>query len=135
MRVQLTITTIFLTAISLFGQNKPIVIEPDYWNMLLQWVVFFGFMVILVLPALLYKKLARKFNKKGWLYFILGLIVGLIGLTVVHLYARVVNHFTGSDLSEGTRYSWLLSMYLVGYLYVWAAYKILLSLLNKQVRK
>lgn len=112
--------------------EKPIVIEPDYWGVLVQWVVFFGFFAILILPAFLYKKLARRFNKKGWLYFIWGLAVGVIGLNVVHLYARFVTHFTSPTLSEVARYSWLLSMYLLGYVFVWAAYNMLLAYLIKQ---
>jgi hypothetical protein len=107
--------------------NQPTIIEDDYLGALLQWVVFFGFVSILILPALLYKKVAKKFNKKGWLYFIIGLVVGFIGLSVVQLYARVVKQLASPDNFQADRYYWLVSMYVVGYLYVWLAYKVLLA--------
>jgi hypothetical protein len=108
------------------------VIEPDYWGALVQWVLFFGFFTILILPAFLYKKLARRFNKKEWLYFVWGIPVGVLGLNFVHLYARFVNHYAPPDLFERARYLWLLSMYVMGYLFVWGAYKMLLAHLIKK---
>ena len=113
-------------------ETKPIIIEPDYWGVLVQWLVFFGFFAILILPAFLYKNLAKKFNKKVWLYFILGLIVGVIGLMVVHLFARCVQYFNPGDLSESARYFWLALMYFVGYLFVWFAYRMLLAFLSNR---
>ena len=112
--------------------NKHIIIEPDYWGVLVQWVVLFGFLMIIILPGFLYKKLAKRFNKKGPLYFILGLGVGVVGLGVVHLYARLVNNFFSPYLSEKEKYPWLLSMYLLGYLFVWAAYRLTLAFFIKQ---
>jgi hypothetical protein len=57
----------------------------------------------------------------------LGLVVGVIGLSVVQLYARFVHRFLSSNFSEGKRYFLLLSMYVVGYLFVCAAYRLLKS--------
>lgn len=106
--------------------------EPDYWGVLVQWVLFFGFCAILVLPAFLYKNLALKYNKRKWLYFFLGLAVGVIGLNVVHIFARIVNKFSSPFLSESDRYFWLVLMYVVGYVFVWAAYRLMVAYLIKE---
>lgn len=112
--------------------TDPIVIEPDYWGVLVQWGVLFGLLMVVILPAFLYKKLARTFNKNAWLYFLLGLLVGFVALGIVHLYARLIHYFLSPNLSEGSRYSWLLSMYVLGYLLVWVAYRLLLAFFVKQ---
>lgn len=111
--------------------KDPIVVAPDYWTVLVQWIALLGFLMVIILPAVLYRKLAKRFNKKAWLYFLLGLLVGVIALTIVHLYARLVHHFLPPTFSEGERYSWLFSMYAIGYLLVWTAYRLLLAFFLK----
>src|SRR5688572_27255614 len=59
--------------------------EPNYTQVLIQWLFFFALMSIIFLPALLFRKIAMKHNKKGWQFFLFGLAVGVFALNVGRL--------------------------------------------------
>lgn len=51
----------------------------DWIDILKQWVFFFAIMAAFFFPAFKFRNLARAHNKKGWVYFIVGLIAGIFG--------------------------------------------------------
>lgn len=59
--------------------------SPDWASILLQWVFFFALMTALFFPAFKFRNLAQEYSKKGWVYFIVGLTVGIVGFNLGHL--------------------------------------------------
>ncbi len=52
------------------------------------WLLFFVLVSYFMLPALLFQKIARRHNKKGWVFLLVGLFVGFLVVqigTVVRL--------------------------------------------------
>lgn len=67
--------------------------EPDYIGVLIQWLMLFALMSIMVVPAIIFRRIALRLNKKGWVYFLVGAGVGLISLQVARLLAsQLVEH-------------------------------------------
>ncbi len=52
---------------------------------LIQWVVFFAVMATFLFPAFKFRNLAIAHNKKGWVYFIIGLASGYFGFNLGQL--------------------------------------------------
>jgi hypothetical protein len=58
------------------NENIP---SMDWPNVLLQWALFFALLAVILIPAFKFRNLAKEYNKRGWVYFIIGLGVGIIG--------------------------------------------------------
>lgn len=56
--------------------------SPTYQGVLIQWAFFFGLVATWLIPAFLFRNMARSYNKKGWVYFLLGLSVGMVSMFV-----------------------------------------------------
>jgi len=51
----------------------------------IQWIFFFALLSIFLYPAFTFKNLAKLHNRKGWVYFIVGLAVGIVGFNLGHV--------------------------------------------------
>ena len=58
----------------------------DWMGMLLTWVFFFGLVTVIIFPAMKFRNLAKLHGEKGSLFFIAGLGVGLLGLTLGRIF-------------------------------------------------
>lgn len=54
--------------------------ETTNLAVLTQWLIFFVAIATVFVPAFLFRKIALKRNKKGWLYFLAGMGVGFLCL-------------------------------------------------------
>ena len=57
----------------------------NWIEILMQWVFLFALLTTFLFPAFKFRNLAREHNKKGWLYFIVGLVVGVFGFNLGQL--------------------------------------------------
>jgi hypothetical protein len=64
------------------NENLPSI---DWIEILKQWAFFFALMTAFFFPAFKFRNLAREHNKTGWVYFIVGLAVGIFGFNLGHL--------------------------------------------------
>jgi hypothetical protein len=58
---------------------------PSYYAIAIQWMFFFGLVLLFVLPALFLRQVAKKKSKNGWLYFAAGICVALFGMVLARL--------------------------------------------------
>jgi hypothetical protein len=56
-----------------------------YVQALMQWLFFFAILSIILVPAFLFRKIAIRNNKKGWMAFVLGLAIGGVALQIGRL--------------------------------------------------
>jgi len=63
----------------------------DWIGMLLNWVFFFGLVTVIIFPAMKFQNLAKRHGQKGWLFFIAGFGVGLLGLTLGRMFMSWVS--------------------------------------------
>jgi hypothetical protein len=56
-----------------------------YVQALIQWLFFFALVAIIFVPAFRFRKIALANNKKGWVFFLIGMGVGLVVLQVAKL--------------------------------------------------
>lgn len=54
-------------------------------DVLIQWAFLFAVLTVFFFPAFRFRILAKEYNKKGWVYFIVGLAVGIVGFNLGHL--------------------------------------------------
>ncbi len=54
-------------------------------DVFVQWAFFFALLTVFFFPAFRFTKLAKRFNKRGWVYFFVGLAVGIVGLNLGHI--------------------------------------------------
>ena len=103
--------------------------QPTYSQVLIQWLVFSGLMSVIFLPAFLFRKIAVKHNKKGWLFLLFGLAVGVFALNVGRLALYPL-----TELSIADRYQpYLLAVpFIVGYAVVFFAIKFLKEKLGQK---
>lgn len=52
---------------------------------LIQWLFFLVLLFVIFLPAFKFRILAKKFSRNGWVYFIIGLAVGILGFNLGHI--------------------------------------------------
>ena len=52
--------------------------ETSSLAIITQWLIFFVAIATVLVPAFLFRKIALKRNKKGWLYFFAGMGVGIL---------------------------------------------------------
>lgn len=57
----------------------------SWMSVMLQWAFFFAIVGSLLLPAFRLSNLAKRHNKKGWIFFIIGLLVGIVGFNLGQL--------------------------------------------------
>jgi hypothetical protein len=51
----------------------------------IQWVFLFAIVIIFFVPAYKFGNLAGKYGKRAWVYFVVGLIVGIVGFSLGNL--------------------------------------------------
>jgi Na+/proline symporter len=98
--------------------------NEQYLAVLLQWLIFFGLLSVWILPAFLFRNFAKRNNRKGWVYFIIGLAVGFVGLSLGSLMLRVLTPFLPP--TETSPY-FILVIFLIGYSFNFLAFQILKS--------
>lgn len=74
--------------------------EPDYIEVLIQWLMLFALMSIMVVPAIIFRRIALRLNKKGWVYFLVGAGVGLVSLQVARLLTSQLLEYKIVDAKE-----------------------------------
>jgi hypothetical protein len=89
--------------------------EIDYVGVLIQWLIFFGFLSIFLFPALMFRNIANRNGAKGWLYFIFGMGVGMLALQAGRLMIYILGSFI--ELHEGQPYL-LIVMFITAYIIV-----------------
>lgn len=75
-------------------------INPDYYGVFIQWAFFFGLIGTWLVPAILFSDLARKHNKKGWVYFLLGLGVGMASMSFTGYLMQLVSGIGMIDTTQ-----------------------------------
>lgn len=98
-------------------------------NILMQWLFFFGMLTVIFLPALLFRNLAVMYNKKGWVYFIVGIGVGIISFNLGHLVIAIFKYVI--NLEEITRYFGMF-VFLPAFLFCWISFKFLKRTFSNQ---
>jgi hypothetical protein len=59
--------------------------SPSLSDMLIQWLFLFGWLSILLFPALRFRRIAMENGRKGWVFFIVGVVIGYLILQVATL--------------------------------------------------
>jgi uncharacterized membrane protein len=54
--------------------------ETQYTQIFMQWAFLFALIALMVVPAIKFRKIALRNDKKGWLYFLIGLLVGFLAI-------------------------------------------------------
>jgi hypothetical protein len=57
----------------------------SYYAVAVQLILFFGLVVLILLPGLFLRQIAKKKNKSGWLYFAAGIGVSVFGIALARL--------------------------------------------------
>jgi len=65
----------------------------DWVNILMSWLLFFALLFSFLFPAYKFRVLARKHQRKGWIYFVVGLIVTGVGFSCVRLIFYCLKYF------------------------------------------
>jgi hypothetical protein len=63
------------------GNGSQTIYQENWAGVLEQWLFLFVMMSIVFLPGILFATLARRYKKRGWLYFFPGLVVGMVALS------------------------------------------------------
>jgi hypothetical protein len=102
---------------------------PTNTQVLVQWIFFFALMSVIFLPAILFRKIAVQHNKKGWLFLLFGLAVGVFALNVGRLALYPL-----TSLSIADRYQpYLIAIpFVVGYVVVFFAIRLLKEKLGQK---
>jgi Kef-type K+ transport system membrane component KefB len=66
-------------------QMKPEYMDTSYYAVTIQWMLFLGLVLLIMLPALFLRLLAKRKNKSGWLYFAAGICVAIFGMVLARL--------------------------------------------------
>jgi hypothetical protein len=69
-------------------------------GMLIQWLSFFGIASIFLLPAFLLWNIAKRNNERGWVYFLLGMALGVLALQAGRLMIYVCVTFVKSQKDQ-----------------------------------
>lgn len=62
-------------------------------QILIQLLMLFAVLSMIVVPAIIFRDVALRSNKRGWLYFLIGLGVGLLAFAFGSLTARLLKYF------------------------------------------
>ena len=94
----------------------------NWVQVLMQWVMFFALLTVIFFPAFKFRNLAREYNRKGWLYFFLGMAVGIFGFNLGHLIGFPLRSYVVPKEYE-VYTIWIL--FLSAALFYWFSYKFL----------
>jgi hypothetical protein len=108
--------------------ENQIILEDDYLGVLIQWLFFFGIFTVWLLPAFLFRSLSRRYNKKGWLYFIIGLGVGIASFYLAVLLMLGVKTLFSSEVIHNYL---SVVLFIVAFSFVWLAFRFLKNTLLK----
>jgi hypothetical protein len=98
-------------------------ISSTTWlDVLVQWAFFFALLTVFLFPAFKFRNLAREYNKRGWVYFIVGLTVGIVGFNLGHLVVFPLRYYVVPQ--EHVTYLSLV-LFLSGYICYRFSYKFL----------
>lgn len=89
-------------------------------------------MSILFLPALLFRKIAMEHNKKGWLFFLFGLAVGMFALNVGRL---ALYPLTGLAIADEYKPYLSVVIFIVGYAIIFFAITFLRRKLTREDKR
>ncbi|HEY0771728.1 MAG TPA: hypothetical protein VGD31_15485 [Sphingobacteriaceae bacterium] len=92
--------------------------EPDYLSILYQWLLFFALVGLVFFPAFRFKKIASLNGKKGWLFFIIGAVIGFVIVQINGLLGLYLSQL--QILSKVRGYLWI-SYLVIGYALVFLA--------------
>lgn len=106
-------------------------IEPNYFDVFIQWVIFFGLIGACTLPAILFADLARQHNKKGWIYLIIGLCVGIVLMAIIRF---VMQFLQAQGAIDGTQTYLIVLFIALPVLGTLAAFRVLKSSFRGQRR-
>jgi hypothetical protein len=100
----------------------------DWPNILLQWGFLFAVLTVFLIPAFKFKNLAREYDRAGWVYFFLGLIVGFVGFNLGQVVAWPLRYYVVPP-----EYVVYLSpvLFLSAYLFYRVSYKFLKSYFSR----
>lgn len=103
-------------------------VSIDWGSVITQWLFFFALLTIFFFPAFKFKNLAKEYNKKGWVYFFIGLAVGIIGFNLGQLVVFPLRNYVVPE-----KYVvYLVSvLFLSAYLFYRLSYKFLRNYLSK----
>lgn len=57
----------------------------SFYSVTVQWMFFFGLVLLILLPGLFLRQVAKKKNKSGWLYFAVGICLSFFGMSLARL--------------------------------------------------
>jgi hypothetical protein len=95
---------------------------PSFYAVAIQWTLFFGLVLLIMLPALFLRLAAKKKNKSGWLYFAAGIFVAIFGMMLARLAMealRLLNESQPNAPYLGIAY------FLLSILFIYAGYAVL----------
>ena len=70
---------------------------PGFQGTFIQLALFLGLVATWLIPAFLFKNVAKRYNKKGWIYFIIGLGVGMLTMSITAAVMQGVRDFIGAE--------------------------------------
>jgi hypothetical protein len=77
----------------------------SYAQILIQYLFLMGLIGIVILPALVFRKIALRYGKKGWVYFLMGFAVGFVAMPIS---TWVLSFFEALPIAETYRdYLWI----------------------------
>lgn len=96
--------------------------QIDWTGVFTQWILFFILLTIIFLPAFRFRNLAKKYNEKGWPYFLLGIGIAFPGLSLAKLIGFFLDYHGATKL---LRICSFLALTISWYLLYRSAYKFL----------
>ena len=70
-------------------------------------------LTVFFFPAFKFKNLAKEYNRKGWVYFVLGLAVGVVGFNLGHLVVFPLRYYVPKEYVTYLSFVLLLSAYVL----------------------
>ncbi len=70
--------------------DKVIVTEENWQAVIEQWLFLFMLLSVIFLPGILFANQANRNGRRGWVYFLAGLAVGILALTFSSLIGRLL---------------------------------------------
>lgn len=67
-----------------------------YYAVAIQWMFFFGLVLLILLPGLFLRQVAKRMNKSGWLYFGAGIGLSFAGMLLARMAVETLKRLTES---------------------------------------
>lgn len=96
-------------------------------SVLMQWLFAIGVATVFVIPAFLLRNFARRNNREGWVYFLVGLFIGFLGLELGKLAVHVLKPIIQK---ESVPYLGIV-MFVVAYLFTYLALRLVRNRIEK----